>query len=132
MAIGDVRDIRKHVDYGPTANQRIHQMPTGKVRFYLTYKLERLGIAVKLQNESFTSQTCPACGSRKKPNGRQYLCVCGFRSHRDAVGSFNIRAKYLGCVPVVASWHRPLGIRFSSHLSVARVTTREATRLQPQ
>jgi putative transposase len=121
VAIGDVRDIRRKVDYGPTANQRIHQMPTGKVRFYLTYKLERLGIEVKLQNESYTSQTCPACGHRYKPSGRNYRCAhCGFRGHRDAVGSWNIRAKYLGCGPIVGLMARPTGIGFLANARVAR------------
>lgn len=35
MVIGDVRELRKRVDYGPAANQRIHQMVTGKVRWLI-------------------------------------------------------------------------------------------------
>ena len=86
VVMGDVRDLRQRVDYGPAANQRIHQMVTGKVRWLMTYKAERLGLRVVLQDEAYTSQECPRCGSRHKPRGREYTCVvCGFRFHRDGV-----------------------------------------------
>ena len=120
VVIGDVRDIRKGLDYGRWANQKIHQMTSGRVRFLLTYKCERRGMSVVLQEESYTTQTCPACGNRKKPKGREYVCVCGFRYHRDGVGSFNIRAKYLNYGSVVGFMAQPIGIRFSAHSDVAR------------
>jgi len=108
VVIGDVRDLRKRVDYGPAANQRIHQMVTGKVRCLITYKAEWLGMRVVLQDEAYTSQECPQCGSRHKPQGRMYACpACGFRFHRDGVGSINIRRKYLGLGPVVGRWRPP-------------------------
>ena len=129
VVIGDVRDIRQGLDYGPKANQKIHQMLSGKTRFLLTYKCERRGMRVALQDESYTTQTCPACRKRQKPTSRHYLCGCGFRYHRDGVGSLNIRQKYLGCGPVVGPMARPIGIRFSPHLSVARNPIREAAGL---
>lgn len=80
LVIGDVRDIRNHLDYGTKANQKLHQMATGKTRHYLTYKAENLGMAVVLQEESYTSQTCPFCGLKYKPKGREYICPnCGFK-----------------------------------------------------
>ncbi|HXG94810.1 MAG TPA: zinc ribbon domain-containing protein [Blastocatellia bacterium] len=74
-----------------------------------------------------TTQICPACGNRKKPKGRQYVCACGFRYHRDGVGSLNIRSKYLGRGPVVGRMARPVGIRYQPHSDVARAirTARE-------
>ncbi|HXG64792.1 MAG TPA: transposase [Blastocatellia bacterium] len=120
VVIGDVRDIRQGLDYGPKANQKIHQMVSGKTRFLLTYKCERRGMMVVLQDEAYTTQTCPACGGRKKPRGREYVCVCGFRYHRDAVGSLNIRQKYLDCGSVVGPMARPTGIRFHPNACVAR------------
>jgi putative transposase len=128
VVIGDLRDIRKGLDYGKKANQKIHQMISGKTRFMLTYKCERRGMSVALQEESYTTQTCPACGNRKKPKGREYACACGFRYHRDGIGSFNIRSKYLGFVPVVGFMAQPTGIRFNPHACVARGirTPREA------
>jgi putative transposase len=117
VVIGDLRDIRKSVDYGKKANQKIHQMLSGQTRYMLTYKAERLGMRVELQDERYTSQTCPQCGKRHKPKGREYRCKCGFRFHRDGVGSVNIRKKYLGCmdIPVVGVMASPIGLRFRPH-----------------
>jgi putative transposase len=128
VVVGDVRDIRQGLDYGKKANQKIHQMISGKTRFMLTHKCERRGMSVVLQEESYTTQTCPACGNRKKPKGREYVCVCGFRYHRDGVGSFNIRSKYLNSGSVVGFMAQPTGIRFSPNACVARGirTPREA------
>ncbi|WP_067935708.1 RNA-guided endonuclease InsQ/TnpB family protein [Alicyclobacillus kakegawensis] len=116
LVVGDVRDIRQRVDYGHSANQRIHQMVTGKTRWMLTYKAKAKGMDVVLQDEKYTSQTCPSCGTCHKPNGRQYVCKCGFRYHRDAVGAWNIRQKYLGYGPVVGAMASPIGVRYWPHM----------------
>ncbi len=119
VVMGDVRDLRKRVDYGPAANQRIHQMVTGRVRWMVTYKAERLGMRVVLQDEAYTSQECPRCGGRHKSRGRECAClVCGFRFHRDGVGAVNIRRKYLGLGPVVGAMASPTGVRWQPHQHV--------------
>jgi putative transposase len=119
LVIGDIRDLRQRVDYGPVANQRIHQMLTGRGRWLLTYKAERIGIRVVLQDEAYTSQECPQCGHRHKPRGRVFHCpACGFRFHRDGVGAINIRRKYLGCGPVVGAMVSPTGVRWHPHQRV--------------
>ncbi len=129
VVIGDVRDLRKRVDYGPAVNQRIHQMVSGKVRWLITYKAERLGIRVELQDEAYTSQECPRCGCRHKPKGRVYICpTCGFRFHRDGVGAVNIRRKYLGLGPVVGAMASPTGVRWHPHLRT-RVARDERERI---
>lgn len=120
LVIGDIRDIRKDLDYGKKANQKLHQMISGKTRWMLSYKAERFGMSIDLQEESYTSQECPACGRRHKPSGREYICRCGFRYHRDGVGGFNIRKKYLGSGPVVGVMAPPTGIRFVPNARVAR------------
>lgn len=114
VIIGDIRNIRKNLDYGKKANQKIHQMLSGQTRHMLTYKSQRLGMQVELQDERYTSQTCPACNKRHKPSGREYKCSCGFHYHRDGVGAINIRRKYLGefATPVVGLMMRPTGIRY--------------------
>ena len=129
--ISDIRDIRlrhakgerKSVDYGKKANQKIHQMLHGQTRQMLTYKAERLGMKVELQDERYTSQTCPVCSKQHKPKNRFYKCSCGFQFHRDAVGSLNIRRKYLGCMnlPVVGVMASPIGVRFRPHLQCSPV-----------
>lgn len=122
VVIGDIRDIRKFADYGKKANQKIHQMLHGQTRQMLTYKSERLGMQVALQDERYTSQTCPQCGKRHKPKNRIYKCSCGFRFHRDGVGSINIRQKYLGgMLPVVGVMSSPVGLRFRPHAQCSSV-----------
>src|SRR5712692_5291128 len=100
VVIGDVRNIRQDLDVGSTTNQKLHQWSYGTARHMLTYKAERLGMAVALQEESYTSKTCPVCGHKRKskPVGRVFHCTnkqCGFTWHRDGVGACNIRRKYI-------------------------------------
>jgi putative transposase len=53
LVIGDVRAIRQDNDVGHTNNQKIHQWSHGSVRQKLTYKAQRLGMEVVLQEESY-------------------------------------------------------------------------------
>lgn len=96
VVIGDVRDIADGIDIGKQSNQKISLWPHGKLRQYIEYKALLLGIVTLLENESYTSQTCPCCGNRKKPKGRVYKCSnCGFVGHRDVVGASNILSRRL-------------------------------------
>ena len=118
IVLGDLTGIRNTISYGKPTNQKLHQWAFGKIAELITYKAKALGIKVKTLDESYTSQTCPKCGTRKKPRNRDYTCSCGFKYHRDGVGAINIRQKYLGCFgdPVVAEMGSarmtpPLGFR---------------------
>jgi putative transposase len=109
------------------------QWSHGSVRFKLTYKAERLGMEVHLQEEAYTSRTCPKClHVRSKVTGRVFRCTnrrCRFVYHRDGVGSINIRRKYLGQTnPVVGVMAPPTGLRFRPQARVARLQ-REAAPL---
>ncbi|WP_460194880.1 zinc ribbon domain-containing protein [Thermosynechococcus sp. FA-CM-4201] len=123
VVIGDICDIHKSANYGKKANQTIHQMPSGQTRQMLEYKCHRAGMKIVLQNEAYTTQTCPACGKRHKPSGREYSCACGFQFHRDGVGAINLRRKYLGLrsVPVVGVMAPPIGLRFHAHTRCSSV-----------
>jgi len=100
VAYGDVRNIANGIDKGKVHNQRTSQWNHGKVRAFVEYKAQAEGIAVVLQDEHYTSKTCPNCGSRHKPKGRTYCCPsCGFRGHRDVVGQINILSVYKFGVP---------------------------------
>jgi putative transposase len=91
IIIGDVRDIADGIDIGKHSNQKISLWPHGKLRSYIAYKALMLGMETLLEDEHHTTQTCPNCGSRKKPSGRIYSCgQCGFVGHRDVVGASNI------------------------------------------
>ena len=116
LVIGDVRDIRKNINYGKKANQKLHQWNFGSIRSKLEYKCAKIGIQTELITEEYTSQTCLSCGKKNKPRNRNYQCSCGFKFHRDGIGSNNIRAKYLEQVPVVGLMARPVGVRFHAHL----------------
>jgi len=120
VIIGDVRDIRKDLDYGAKANQKLHQWTHGKVRWMLTYKAERHGMRVELVDERYTTQTCPVCGARHKPRGRDYRCKCGFSYHRDGVGALNIRQKYTGAIPIVADMIPAVGVRYATPRNTLR------------
>ena len=56
----------------------------------LENKLSRYGIELVKISEAYSSQTCPRCGHRHKPVGRNYECQCGYKQHRDLVGAMNI------------------------------------------
>ena len=80
-----------------------------KIVSLLNYKLA----ACIEVDESYTSQTCPVCGTRSK-HRRIYRCQCGFVAPRDVVGSTNIRtigidgALRPGCsVPNAIQWEHP-------------------------
>ncbi|WP_263820188.1 transposase [Salinibacter sp.] len=72
----------------------------------------------KRASEAYTSQTCPDCEHRHKPNGRDFDCPqCSFGGHRDVVGAWNILNKrYPGNEPrgstqVAGEMASPTGIR---------------------
>lgn len=118
IVYGDVRDIADGIDKGAAHNQRISQWNHGKVRTYTEYKAEAEGIAVVLQDEHYTSKTCPNCGHRHKPRGRVYKCpACKFQSHRDVVGQVNILSAYKfgapGKIPAPTSikYREPYSVR---------------------
>jgi len=96
VVVGDLTGIREGLDYGSKANQRLHQWAYSEFVRMIEYKARLHGMTVQRVGEAYTSQTCPSCGNRYKPHGREYICGCGFEGHRDIVGAANIRQKYLG------------------------------------
>lgn len=131
VVIGDVKAIRQGLDVGSKNNQKLHQWSAGHTRHLLTYKAERRGMHVLIQEERYTSRTCPACGHRKKssPSGRNWHCQqCGYQGHRDMVGAMNIRYKHrgeFGTRHVVGVMAPPTGLRFWPQICVARGQLRE-------
>ena len=71
-------------------SQKLSNWNFGKIKGYLKHKLHNKGIAFDVINEAYTSQTCPVCGQRRKPGGRNYRCKCGYHAHRDVHGAHNI------------------------------------------
>ena len=75
-------------------NQKLSNWSFGKLYSLFKYKLEAKGITIEKVDESYTSQTCPVCGNRKKSNNRNYRCKCGYKEHRDIHGARNILTKH--------------------------------------
>jgi putative transposase len=72
-------------------NQRLSQWEYGKDIDYLKYKCEQSRIVCFTGTERGTSSRCPECGHKQRPKGREWVCkACGFRGHRDVVGSANM------------------------------------------
>ena len=72
----------------------------GRLEGMLSYKLQSVGLPVpKTVWASYTSITCPSCGSGDKGNRYErskYLCKdCGFEEHADIVGGMNVAGSYI-------------------------------------
>lgn len=99
VAVGNVEGIQRN-NKGKKkkkTNQKLSNWNFGKLMKYLSYKLEAKGIRMTKIDESYTTQTCPVCGKRKKSSSRNYRCTCGYECHRDIHGARNILSKHLRC-----------------------------------
>ena len=82
---------RRHKnDMSKFTNQKLRDWCYGLLMLQLENKLSRYGIELVKVSEAYSSQTCPHCGRRHKPTGRNYECQCGYKQHRDIVGAMNI------------------------------------------
>jgi IS605 OrfB family transposase len=70
--------------------KNLHTWSFYRLAGFIEYKAVLEGIKVEYVDPKFTSQTCPACGTKNKANDRKYKCGCGFKKHRDMVGAINI------------------------------------------
>jgi len=100
LIIGDVTGIAQNTNKEKRLNrknrQKVSQWSFYQQRQYLEYKCDEIGIETVLESENGTSKTCPKCGHKHKPNGRNYNCpACNLKMHRDVVGACNIRTKHL-------------------------------------
>jgi putative transposase len=99
IIIGDLAKFNMNLKQKKTRKgsyQKLVQWNHGQLITMLTYKLARHNIKVEEISEAYTSQTCPSCGHKYKPSGRNYICSeCGFELHRDVLGAYNILSKYL-------------------------------------
>lgn len=70
--------------------QKLNDWCYGLLTLQLENKLSRYNIEFVKVSEAYSSQTCPKCGNKHKPTGRNYECKCGYKQHRDLVGAMNI------------------------------------------
>ena len=99
LVYGDVRGIEQRTKQRHSANrhqrQNLSQWSRGRQERYVD---ENTGLKGEHLNEAGSTKTCPACGARNRPTGRDYRCKnpnCGFICHRDAVGAINLLQKAL-------------------------------------
>lgn len=93
--VGDLSNMKSTKKKLGKSAGKISSWERDKLLTYLNYKLEQSNINMNIQDESYTSQTCPVCNNRKKTNNRNFLCSCGFIEHRDILGARNILSKAL-------------------------------------
>lgn len=97
VVTGDIEGVQRNTKKKrrKKVNQKLSNWSFGKLYSLLAYKLESKGITFQKVDESYTSQTCPVCGNRKKTSTRNYKCKCGYKRHRDIHGAGNILSKHL-------------------------------------
>lgn len=90
LFIGNPHGVRRE-NKGRHHNQRMAQWEYGKDIDYLTHKSKQARIESFTGSERGTSSQCPVCRHKHKPKGRVWKCrKCGFKGHRDVVGSVNM------------------------------------------
>jgi len=96
VVIGNLEGIREEAKYNKNANRKIHLIwRFRKLIEKVKNKLSMYGVKVVGVSERFSTQLCPVCGERNKPKDRNYLCKrCGFKFHRDFVGSLGIERNF--------------------------------------
>jgi putative transposase len=114
LYVGDPHGVRQE-NKGRHHNQRMAQWEYGKDKDYLHHKCEQVGIVCFSGSERGTSSHCPRCDWKQKPTGRNWTCRrCGFRGHRDIVGSMNMHPLAFGSrisYPSSLTYRRPGPLR---------------------
>jgi putative transposase len=96
LFIGNPHGVRNH-NNGKHQNQRMSLWEYGKDIDYLTHKSKQAHMSSFTGSERGTSSQCPSCGHKHKPRNRQWHCKhCGFKGHRDLVGSVNMHRLAFG------------------------------------
>lgn len=125
ISFGDCASIHDAPDKGKETNQKISFNPDQYFRKLVSYKFEEIGGATKIVPEYYSSQTCPVCGLRHKPNNRTFACKCGFTYDRDSVGAINIHVSS-GGKKLTAKRSRsliePLGVKYHPMLNCSLLT----------
>lgn len=92
IRLEELSNIRKTTRISRKNNHSLHNWSFYRLAQYIEYKAILAGIKVEYVNPAYTSQICPACGTKNKAKDRTYSCNCGYTSHRDLVGARNILA----------------------------------------
>ena len=103
LALEDLQGIRDRVTVSRGQRARLGAWAFFQLRFFLTYKAQRAGVALAVVDPRNTSRTCPQCGCCDRRNRRtqaEFVCIqCGFAAPADHVGAVNVARR--------AAVHRP-------------------------
>lgn len=89
----DLSGIHRTSKAGGKNKANLHNWSFYELSSFIKYKAREAGIKVVQVDPEYTSQECPSCGQLNKVKSRQYLCLCGYKAHRDRVGAINIAKK---------------------------------------
>ena len=85
------RKANQKVKYSKRRKRRLNTWSFRKLQDLIEYKAEWEGISVIYVNPKDTSQTCPICGCKQKPNGQLFTCSnCGWKMDKQTNASINI------------------------------------------
>ncbi len=97
LVIGDWGDMKRGLKIQKKTSQQFQHIPFARFKKKLISKCELYGIKTHLTEESYTSQTCSACGIIRKANRIKrglYRCKsCGMQLNADINGAINIMRK---------------------------------------
>ncbi|MEM2897282.1 MAG: transposase [Candidatus Bathyarchaeia archaeon] len=83
--------LQKISKYSKKLKRRLNTWSFRKLQSYIEYKAKWEGIPVLYVNPRSTSQTCPICGYREKPNGQLFKCPqCGWKMNRHFNAAINL------------------------------------------
>lgn len=93
IKLEELSGIRQSARTSRKNNHSLHSWSFYRLAKFIEYKAALAGIEVVYVNPTYTSQTCPRCGKRNHANDRNYVCSCGYHTHRDRLGVVNILTK---------------------------------------
>lgn len=90
IKLEELSNIRKTTRTSRKNNRSLHNWSFYRLAKFIEYKAALVGIEIVYVNPAYTSQTCPCCGKHNHANDRNYICSCGYHTHRDRLGAVNI------------------------------------------
>ena len=93
-----LQNIRSTTRTSRKNNHSLHTWSFYRLATFVEYKAKLAGIKVEYVDPAYTSQICPICGSIQHAKDRNYICRCGYQTHRDLLGAINIynSTEYIG------------------------------------
>ncbi len=93
-----LQNIRSTTRTSRKNNHNLHTWSFYRLATFVEYKAKLAGIKVEYVDPVYTSQICPISGRIQHVKDRNYICRCGYQTHRDLLGAINIynSTEYIG------------------------------------